>query len=114
MGRLNISKKPNKTLVALGLLFLVSFFLVAATGIVFSKGDHERAKILKEMGDIRPLDEILARVKQDYPGTIIEVELEEEEGLIIYELEILDERGVVLELKYDAKSGAFLTAEEED
>lgn len=111
MGRLKTIYRINKTLMFFSLLILVSFFLVTVTN---AEEDHDRAKILKERGDIRPLGEILEKAQKDYPGTIIEVELEEEEGVIIYELEVLEASGVVRELKYDAKSGVFLKAEEED
>jgi len=114
MGRL--SQKTTKSMKTFSLLLMVSLVVFAATtDIVFSKGgDHERAKRLREMGDILPLSQILDKVQKDYGGQIIEVELEEEHGVVIYELEVLDGQGVVWELKYDAKSGTLLKVEEDD
>ena len=67
--------------------------------------DHLRAKDLVDSGEILPLDKILQRVFEDRQWRLLEAELEEEHGRYIYELEILDDKGKVLKLKYDAKNG---------
>lgn len=97
-------------------MFLVIFALfgMLTTGAVFPEEDHDRARMLKEAGEIRPLAEFIEDARKRHAGKIIEVELEEEGGKFIYELEILGENGVVVELKYDAKSGALLKMEAED
>ncbi len=112
MGRLNLIFQKRR-LKALPFV-LIALLGLATSGLVFSEEDHDRAKILKERGQIRPLTEIIDKVRTKHSGEIIEVELEEEEGKIIYELELLDEDGVVTELKYDAKTGVLLTTEVED
>jgi len=70
--------------------------------------DHERAKQLMETGDILPLENILNNARDVYSGKIIEVELESENGQLIYELEILDKNGKVWELQFDAYTGKLL------
>ena len=89
------------------------FFTLGATHAVFSEEDHDRAKMLREQGDILPLSEILQKAEQEHPGQMLEVELEEEAGKIIYELELLDDQGRVWEMKYDAKNGILLSSEAE-
>jgi uncharacterized membrane protein YkoI len=75
---------------------------------------HDHAKALQEQGDILPLETILDNARKDYPGKVIEVELESEYGAYLYELEILDQQGKVWELEYDARSGELLKKELDD
>ena len=72
--------------------------------------------------------ERLARECRDHPVDIVrngsrgafwlepmlEVELEDEHGRILYELEVLTSGGTVRELQFDARSGELLEDEEED
>lgn len=112
MGRLSFLSGSNRgTLLWLGIITF--FLLIVVNGIVFSEEDHDRAKILREQGEILPLPEILEKAQKEHPGKMLEVELEKEAGIIIYELEFLDDKGRVWELKYDAKTGVLLSSEEE-
>lgn len=74
--------------------------------------DHLRAKDLVESGEIQPLEKILQNVFQGRPWRLLEAELDMEHGRYIYELEILDDKGKVLKLEYDAKSGQPITGKE--
>ena len=76
--------------------------------------DYKEAKRLRESGEIMPLEEILKNVRNSYPGRILEVELENEKGRVIYELEILGADRIVREIYIDAKSGELLSVEEDD
>ena len=87
---------------------------LAATTILADDDDHERARQLQAAGTILPLEAIVQRARLDYGGRILEVELENEDGKHIYEIELLADDGIVRELKYDAHSGALLQAERED
>lgn len=69
---------------------------------------------LREAGDIMPLETLLQNIRQDYPGRIIEIELDEEDDRYIYELEIVDTEGVVWELHFDAGTGELLERQLED
>jgi len=90
-------------------------FLMALLTCSFSisaDDDHLRAKDLVESGEILPLEKILHDVFQGRPWRLLEAELEQEHGRYIYELEILDDKGKVRELEYDAKSGKPITGKE--
>lgn len=87
--------------------------LILFEGAGLADGDHDRAKQLKEAGEILPLEQVIERAKKDHPGRLLEAELEEKKGRFIYELELLDEEGIVWELKYDAKSGELLKEKRE-
>ncbi len=73
--------------------------------------DHEAAYELAREGRILPLERILEQQRRDRPGRILEVELEREDGNLVYELELLDADGRVWELYYDAVSGRLLETE---
>jgi len=69
---------------------------------------------LFEAGSILPLAQILKQVAIDYPGRILEVEFEREHGQYVYEIELVDEDGLVWELEYDAENGKLIERERED
>ena len=83
------------------------------TGTGFSEETHHKAKRLRDAGDILPLEKILERAKRRYPGRVLETELEEIKGRLIYEIELLDKDGVVREMKFDARTGELLKTKEE-
>ena len=69
--------------------------------------DHERARRALEAGEVMPLRAVLAHLEQDYPGEVIEVELEREDGAWVYEIKLIRTGGDVLELELDARDGAL-------
>lgn len=78
-------------------------------------GDHERARRLHAEGVILPFEQILSRAQQIYPGSeILEVEFKDKKQQLIYELEIVDQDGVVRELYLDARTAELLKEERED
>ncbi len=92
---------------------LVLILIIFSEGIVLSGDDHDRAKQLKEAGDILPLEEIIEKASRKYPGRILETELEVKGKQMIYELEILDVNGIVWKLKFDARTGELIKQREE-
>ncbi|MFV8824664.1 PepSY domain-containing protein [Thauera sp. WH-2] len=70
--------------------------------------DHERARQAFEAGEVMPLRAVLERVEGAYPGEILEVELDREEGVWAYEIKLLRKSGDVLELELDARDGRVL------
>lgn len=76
--------------------------------------DHELARRAVGRGDVMPLERILALIEARYPGRILEVELEDEDGVWLYEIEILTPTGRVLEIELDPRTGAVLSLEEDD
>lgn len=74
--------------------------------------DFERARQLVSEGKIVSLNTILEKV-EILPGwRLLEIEFDRDDGRWIYELEFLKEDGDVIELEYDAASGAFLGVED--
>ncbi|MEQ9491006.1 MAG: PepSY domain-containing protein [Alphaproteobacteria bacterium] len=76
--------------------------------------DHDRVRRAVERGEILPLTDILKRLSKEYPGQLIEAELEDEDGEMIYELVILSEDGRVYKLYYNARNGDLLKVKGRD
>lgn len=74
-----------------------------------SSRDHDRARSALQSGEILSLREIAARVERDYPGELIEVELDRGRSGWEYELTILGQGGNVIKLRVDARDGSFLS-----
>ena len=97
-------------------LLQISLILIFFTGSnVWADEDHERARELVKSGEIIALEQLLKKMADSGYGKfrLLEVELEREHGRLVYELELVDEKGLVRELLFDAKTGQAL-GEEDD
>ena len=97
-------------------VFLLSVGMspVLVTDPGLADGDHERARMLFQSGEILPLEQILKLVRKHHSGHLLEAELERENGRYVYEIELLSPDGEVWELQLDAVSGELLETEEEE
>lgn len=68
----------------------------------------------RKSGQILPLEVILSAILQRYPGEVLKLELDDDDGELIYEIEVLTRRGIVLEMDVDARTGRILDTEEDD
>lgn len=93
---------------------LLAAALLALAGGASAESDHDRARRLRDAGDILPLETIIERVRSERPGRILELELKEKKERILYEVEMVDERGMVWELYFDARSGELLKSKQDD
>ncbi len=77
--------------------------------------DMDRVRQLRDSDTILPLTTILSAVENRYPGTLLDVELEEEmengRKLVIYEVEMLGRDQVIRTIRVDARSGRVLGLE---
>lgn len=60
------------------------------------------------------MEEAIATAKAKFPGQVLEAELENEHGQVVYEIEIASTTGTVTEITVDAQSGDVLGSEIED
>lgn len=74
----------------------------------------EQVRQLVERGEIQSLSRLLAQHREDLSGRLIDIELERHRQRWIYEIETLDEQGVVRELLIDAQSGKRVGQEREE
>jgi uncharacterized membrane protein YkoI len=94
-------------------VLLLALVVPLAAGTARAGEDHDEARDLYRSGAILPLERILAEAARAHPGRVLEVELKSRRGRRVYEVELLDERGDVHELRYDAASGELLDARRE-
>ncbi len=98
----------------MGRLIIVSFLGLIALSFGNSLADdHDEAYELLRSGEILPLENILQISRERVQGYILEVELEQEDGRLIYEIEILDEKGLAWEIELDARTGEILKQEQD-
>jgi|GEM_PF-3578870 len=72
--------------------------------------DHDEARQALDRHDILPLRRILEGVATQFPGDILEVELEAEHGRWLYELMVLATDGRMIKVKVDAATGQVMSA----
>lgn len=95
-------------------LMFGAILLLLIGNVAFGSDDYEAARRLSEAGEILPLETILQRAQQHQPGRVLEVEFDNDRGQYIYEVEILNTKGVVWELKLDAQTGQLLERKQEN
>ena len=91
-------------------LLIWMMLAMSGTGVsnAADNSDHERARQAVEAGDVLPLRTILDRVEREYPGQVMEVELDREKGEWVYEIKLLRKGGVLMKLKIHARDGTIL------
>ncbi len=92
---------------------LAAFFLLGNSA--GGDEDAEYAHELHATGTILSLGYFLADARSLHPGHVIDAKLhyEESHGQYVYEILILDRRGQVWELEYDAHSGVLIEKEKD-
>jgi hypothetical protein len=88
-----------------------------ALGLCLALGLHaeelDRVRSLRTSGDILALDVILQGLPRVADRRILEVELEQEDGLLIYQIERLETAGRVREYRFNARSGELIDVGDE-
>ncbi|MGE4280475.1 MAG: PepSY domain-containing protein [Magnetospirillum sp.] len=95
-------------------LALVAVLLVLPALAWADEADHDRARRALEEGRILPLRDLLERAEAEVPGRMIEAELEDEHGKLVYEIKVLAQDGRVVKLIYDASNGQLLKKRQKD
>ena len=105
-------KNINLTIVVAVILVTLGF----KANIPFAAAEEGQVTVrkLQESGQILSLEKIAKLANAVKPGEILETELEHKKGRYIYEVELLDTRGQVWEVKLDAKTGKLIKLELED
>lgn len=76
--------------------------------------DHDAARASVAAGERLPLSQILTQIERSHGGRVIEIESDRENGREVYEIELLDNDGRVIELEIDAMTGEVLETEYDD
>lgn len=94
-------------------LFLV--LLVGTINLLHADDEitQEQARLWVEQGVILPLEQILSANQASLDGRILDVELEREDGILVYEIKLLNAQGRKYELYLDAVTGQKIKEEED-
>jgi len=98
----------SQRLPAAGLAVLLCAALGWAAPARASDDDHEQAQRAVQAGEVMPLHSVLARLAREYPGQVLDVELEREDGRWVYEIKLLQPGGQRVKLKLDARSAELI------
>ncbi len=105
----------SKNLIFLSCIILVCVSLAfPASGHASDDLDHETARTLRLEGKILPLATILSRLETLDLTTVLELELEREQGRLLYEVKALNQHNRVVEVYIDASTGELLKFETDD
>lgn len=99
-------------------LLLCAMSLIFVAGICRADGDHDRARKALEAGEILPLSTILQQVERDYPGQVLDVELDRENDgrseRWIYKVKLLRTGGALVKLAVDGHDGTLISRRSKD
>ncbi len=91
---------------------LVLFILFISGPLKALDLSHDEALRLRQAGAILPFEKILTLALERYPGAqLLESELEREDDVYVYEMDILTPAGIVRELEFNASTGQFIEDE---
>ena len=74
--------------------------------------DAERARSALAAGEILPLSTVLQRLSAQYPGHVLEAELDLEQNRWVYDIKLLSPQSGVLRLEVDAHNASVLQRRE--
>jgi uncharacterized membrane protein YkoI len=97
-------------------LLVVVMGLSSAVAVVRAGDEPREQDAVREAlkkGEIQPLSKVLAIAAEQVPGDVLKVELEREDGILIYEVKVLTSAGRVREITINAKTGAVLSVEDD-
>jgi cytochrome b len=109
------SKRGRGGAIILNGLFAITFALFTVGVMIGSgraEGDTKNIEDLRGAVNLVPLEEIIAKAKEQHAGQLIEAQLKMHDGRAIYEIEILDDHGKVWETYFDANSGKPIIEDE--
>ena len=83
---------------------------LCASGVALADDKPDADEILSAVrrGEAMPLARIERELAGAFPGEIVKVEIEREDGRLIYEFKTIDAQGRRADVYVDAKSGAVL------
>ncbi len=87
----------------------ISFKVTASEDV-----DHAEIRDLVEQGQILALESIMLQFPEKRYGKLLDLEVEREHGIIVYEFEFLRSDGSIVEIEVDARNGKILQQEIEN
>ena len=105
-----ILKRVRLGIVALAVLALpLPHAMAGDGGFIRVDMEQDEAREAVQRGLIRPLEEVLSVVRGLIKGDIVEIELDEDDGRYVYEIEYVASDGHLMEIEIDAKTLAVVS-----
>ena len=111
VGELSAWMRYGRSMARLLLIFVLLPTALSAQGPV---SDADLAPDAVARGQILPSSDILPGLKAQFGGEVLDLELEVEDRLRVYEFEILTDDARLIEVAVDAATGEVLEVENED
>lgn len=100
------------------LLILFALALLVSPGLadgeMHESRDRDALSEARKRGDVLPLARILIMVRPVVGDRVVDVELEREDGRLVYEIYYLDKAGRRHEAYVDARTGSLIRKREDD
>ncbi|PWV75351.1 PepSY domain-containing protein [Halomonas sp. A11-A] len=94
-----------------GAVLLLALALACLPPLASADNDWHDLHGRVSRGELVPMVSVLDWLEAHYAGQVLEVELEREDGRLVYEVEMLGPRGQRVESEFDAASGELIGIE---
>lgn len=102
-----LTATPICRLLYTGLLALI----LVITPALSSADSHQQLHGEVRRGELVPLEQIFDWLEAHYLGDILDVELERDDGEVLYEIRMVGPQGQIVEFEFDALSGQLMAME---
>ena len=93
---------------------MAAIIMISCPLVTYPEVDIDEIRDLRRSGQLVTLESLIVQVRNDYPGEIIEIELDDEDDHYIYEVEVIGDDGSEIELEIDASTGEVLKTDIDD
>jgi len=97
-----------------GVFWLCAVTLVSGLSITPSagRGDQDEARQAVEAGRIRPLAEIMRKVRGKLPGEVVHTKLENKGDAWLYEFRVINGSGQMFDVHVNGQNGEIMSVRE--
>jgi uncharacterized membrane protein YkoI len=89
------------------------FVLLTGLDVQAEEQEWEQVRELQSAGKILSLENFMGKAVEIHPGRVIDAKLkwEDSHGHYVYEIDVLDPRGEIWEVEFDAQTGRLVERE---
>lgn len=109
-----MSSHRHFTLPLLTPVLALAMTLAAPVSMADSRRDYEFAHQALQQGKILSLRTVLDRVTAEHAGEPVKIEFDRDDGVYLYEIELIEPSGNLLKLEVDAITGALIKLKRRD
>lgn len=92
-------------------MVLATLLILGSISICAADDDWRNLHREVEAGRIKSLPSVLGELEKKYVGQVVEVEFEREDGVPVYEIEMMGPDGQIVEFEVDAATGELIGIE---